>query len=158
MTLLAAFQTLLHRYTGSDDIAIGSPIAGRTHPQLEGVIGLFANTLVLRGDLSGNPTFLPLLGRIRDVALDAYDQQDLPFEKLVADLQPTRTLSHQPLFQVMLALNNTPTTALALPEIAAVPLEVETRTAKCDLALFAADSAQGLVGAIEYDTDLFDAA
>src|SRR5438093_132569 len=155
MTLLAAFQTLLHRYSGQDDIAVGSPIAGRGRTEMEGLIGVFVNTLVLRTDLSGNPAFRQLLGRVREVALDAYAHQQLPFEKLVAELQPTRTLSRTPLFQVMLGLNNTPAASLALPGLTAHTVDYPgTGTAKCDLILFVEDTAHSLGGAVEYNTDL----
>ncbi|MFB3092706.1 MAG: condensation domain-containing protein, partial [Dehalococcoidia bacterium] len=107
MTLLAAFQTLLHRYTGQDDILVGFPIANRNRAEIEGLIGFFVNTLVLRTDLSGEPTFRELLGRVREVALDAYTHQDLPFEKLVAELHPERDISRNPLFQVIFQLFNT---------------------------------------------------
>lgn len=158
MTLLAAFQTLLHRYSRRDDIAVGSPIAGRGHTQLEGLIGFFVNTLVLRTDLSGNPTFRELLSRVREVALGAYAHQSLPFEQLVGELQPTRTLSHAPLFQVMLAFDNTPTVPLAFPGLVARASELDTGTAKCDLILSLQETPDGLTGSMEYSTDLFDAA
>jgi non-ribosomal peptide synthetase component F len=106
MTLLAAFQVLLHRYSGQSDIVVGSPIANRTHIEIEKLIGFFVNTLVLRGDLSGNPTFCELLQRVRHVALDAYDHQDLPFERLVEELEPDRHLNRTPFFQVMFQLRS----------------------------------------------------
>lgn len=114
MTLLAAFQTLLWRYTGQDDILVGSPIAGRNDVALENSIRFFVNTLVLRSDLSGNPTFRELLGRARDVSLEAYEYQ-VPFEKLLDELRPERSLSHTPLFQAMFILQNGPPQSLRLP-------------------------------------------
>src|SRR5262244_1752419 len=110
MTLLAAFQTLLYRYTAQEDVVVGSPIANRSRSEIENLIGFFANTLVLRSDLSGDPTFSELLVRVREVALGGYAHQDLPFEKLVEDLNPGRNLSHSPLFQVMFVLQNAPAT------------------------------------------------
>jgi amino acid adenylation domain-containing protein len=157
MTLLAAFQTLLQRYTGQDDIAVGSPIAGRTRAELEGLIGFFVNTLVLRTDLSGNPTFPELLGRVREVTLGAYAHQDLPFERLVEELQPERRLSHSPLFQVMLALQNAPRQTLDLPGLTVSRLEVDRGTAQFDLTLVLWEEAEGLVGTLEYNRDLFEA-
>src|SRR5205823_11641601 len=108
MTLLAAFQVLLARYSGQDDLVVGTPIAGRTRAETEDLIGCFVNTLALRADLAGNPSFRELLGRVRTVALGAYAHQDLPFEKLVEELQPERDLRHAPLFQVAFVLENAP--------------------------------------------------
>ncbi|MEW5861420.1 MAG: condensation domain-containing protein, partial [Cyanobacteriota bacterium] len=115
MTLLAAFQILLYRYTHQEDIAVGSPIANRNRSEIEGLIGFFVNSLVLRTDLSGNPTFRELLGRVRQVTLGAYSHQDLPFEKLVEELHPERNLNIHPLFQVVFGFENTPMSALELP-------------------------------------------
>ncbi|KYC36596.1 non-ribosomal peptide synthetase [Scytonema hofmannii PCC 7110] len=156
MTLLAAFQTLLWRYTGSEDIVVGSPIANRNRTEIEGLIGFFANTLVLRTNLAGNPTFKELLTRVREVALGAYAHQDLPFEQLVEELQPQRSLSHAPLFQVMFVLQNAPMSALELPGLTLSPIATESRTAKFDLTLDMTETAQGLVGTLEYNTDLFE--
>jgi hypothetical protein len=158
MTLLAAFQTLLHRYTGQHDIVVGSPIANRKRTEIEGLIGFFVNTLVLRSDLSGNPRFTELLARVREVALGAYAHQDLPFEKLVEEFQPERSLSHSPLFQVMFALQNAPSRDLELPGLTFDFMQIDSRTAKFDLLLSMSESAEGLKGSLEYRTDLFDAA
>ena len=125
MMLLTAFQTLLHRYTGQTDIVVGSPVAGRMLTEIEGLIGCFVNTLVLRTDLSGNPTFRELLARVREVALGAYAHQDLPFEKLVEELQPERSLSYEPLFQVMFILQNMPQSALSFLGLTLSPLRVD---------------------------------
>ncbi|WP_437667767.1 amino acid adenylation domain-containing protein [Sorangium sp. So ce1182] len=158
MTLLAAFQVLLHRYTGQDDIVVGSPIAGRTHPQTEGLIGFFVNTLVLRTDLSRQPTVRELLGRVREVTLGAYAHQEVPFEKLVEELSPARDLSRTPLFQVLFSLQNAPMPALVLGDVKLAPVEVEQTTAKFELTLSFGETEEGLRGALEYNTDLFDAA
>ncbi len=158
MTLLAAFQVLLSRYSGQEDIAVGSPIAGRNRAEIEGLIGFFANTLVVRTDLSGDPTFKELLRRVREVALEAYDHQDVPFEKLVEELQPQRDTSRTPLFQVMLTLQNTPGKALELPGLRLTQQELERGTAKFDLTLSMVEGPEGLRGACEYNTDLFEAA
>src|SRR5262245_11294765 len=157
MTLLAAFQILIHRYTRQEDIAVGSPVAGRNQPEIENLIGFFVNTLLLRTDLSDNPTFRDLLARVRGVALGAYDHQDVPFEKLVEELQPERTLSRSPLFQVMFAFHNAPSSALKLEGLTLSPLNIDSETAKFDLLLSMQDGAERLRGLIEYNTDLFDA-
>jgi amino acid adenylation domain-containing protein len=156
MTLLAAFQTLLHRYTGEDDILVGSPIANRTRPEIEGLIGFFVNTLVLRTDLSGDPPFRELLARVREVTLGAYAHQDLPFEKLVEELQPERSLDHTPLFQVMFVLQNAPWPAIDMPALTLRIEDGETATAIFDLTLSIRETGQGLLGSFEFSTDLFD--
>ncbi|HEY0738042.1 MAG TPA: amino acid adenylation domain-containing protein, partial [Herpetosiphonaceae bacterium] len=158
MTLLAAWQTLLHRYSGQTDISVGSPIAGRVRPELEDLIGFFVNTLVLRTDLSGSPTFADLVSRVRQVALGAYAHQDLPFEQIVDAVQPERDLSRTPLFQVMFVLQNTPRAAIETPDLQLEPLEIEKQSALFDLTLTMIETPAGLVGALEYRTDLFDAA
>nr|MDZ8007589.1 condensation domain-containing protein [Nostoc sp. DedSLP05]MDZ8102661.1 condensation domain-containing protein [Nostoc sp. DedSLP01] len=157
MTLLAAFDTLLYRYTGQEDILVGSPIANRDRSEIEGLIGFFVNTLVMRTSLAGNPSFNELLSRVREVALGAYAHQDLPFEMLVEALQPERDLSHTPLFQVMLVLQNAPMSSVELAGLTISPLQAENTTAKFDLTLFMQNTATGLVGVWEYNTDLFDA-
>ncbi len=157
MTLLAAFQTLLHRYTGRDDLLVGSPIAGRTRVETEPLIGFFVNTLVLRGDLSGDPTFIALLARTRATTLAAYDHQDLPFERLVAELQPPRDPSRNPLVQVLFALQNARRANLELTGLTVQSLDVDTKTAKFDLSLSITDTPEGAHAAFEYNTDLFDA-
>ena len=158
MTLLAAFKTLLYRYTNQTDILVGSAIANRNRSEIESLIGFFVNTLVLRTDLSGNPSFRELLRRIREVTLDAYTHQDLPFEQLVAELQPERNLGHTPLFQVMFVLQNAPMETLKLSGLSLTPIEVDTEIARFDLTLSLTDTAQGLIGVFEYNTDLFDSA
>ncbi|HSF43788.1 MAG TPA: amino acid adenylation domain-containing protein, partial [Thermoanaerobaculia bacterium] len=156
MTLLAAFSELLHRYSGQEDLVVGTPIAGRGRRELEGLIGLFLNTLALRTDLSGDPPFGGLLARARATALEAYSLQDLPFEKLVEELQPPRDPSRSPVFQVMLSLQNTPPASLALPGLALSSLHVDRGTAKFDLLLSLAEADGGIGGSIEYNADLFD--
>ncbi|MEP0859276.1 condensation domain-containing protein, partial [Trichocoleus sp. DQ-U1] len=158
MTLLAAFNTQLYRYTGQQDISIGTPMTNRTQKEIEPLIGFFVNTLVLRTLLSENMSFRELLARVREVAIQAYAHQDLPFEKLVEELQPSRDRSYTPLFQVMFALHTAPKTALQLPGLSLSLVEVETGTAKFDLTLEITDTEQGLTGSLEYNTDLFDEA
>ena len=155
-TLLAAFQTLLHRYTGQDDIAVGSPIAGRTRTELEGLIGFFVNTVVLRTDFAGNPSFRDLLSRVREVALGAYAHQDVPFEKVVEELQPERNLSRSPFFQVMFALQNDPRETGKLAGLTVDPFDIHSGTAKFDVLLSLREDPAGLAAAIEYRSDLFE--
>ncbi|NEU79519.1 non-ribosomal peptide synthetase [Nostoc sp. UIC 10630] len=156
MTLLAAFDVLLYRYTGQSDILVGSPIANRNHNEIEGLIGFFVNTLVMRTDVSGNPNFGELLGRVRNMAIDAYAHQDLPFEMLVEALQPERNLSHTPLFQVMFVFQNAPMPEVELAGLTVSLLPAESATAKFDITLSMENTASGLVGVWEYNTDLFD--
>jgi amino acid adenylation domain-containing protein len=158
MTLLAAFQTLLSRYSGQEDIIVGTPIAGRNQVETEGLIGFFVNTLVIRTNLSGNQSFRQLLSQVREVTLGAYDHQDLPFEKLVEELQPDRDLSRSPLFQVMFVFQNTPSQPWELPGLTITPLEVHSGTAKFDLTLALEETSEGIKGGIEYNTNLFEAA
>ena len=158
MTLLVAFQTLLYRYSGQEDVVVGSPIANRNRAEMEGLIGFFVNTLVLRTDLSDTPTFRELLQRVRKTALEAYEHQDLPFEKLVEELQPERSLSHSPLFQVMFVLQNAPSTALTFEGLSASPVRIGAETAKFDLTLSMSETVEGLRGSLQYSTDLFDGA
>jgi amino acid adenylation domain-containing protein/non-ribosomal peptide synthase protein (TIGR01720 family) len=157
MTLLAAFQVLLSRYTNQEDIAVGSPVAGRNRAETEDLIGYFVNTLVMRTDLSGNPSFRDVLGRVRDVALGAYTHQDVPFERLVDGLKVERDLSRTPLFQVMFILQNAPSEVVELPGLTIRPMEYELGTAKFDLSLLMMDQPEGLLCHLEYNSDLFDA-
>ncbi|MCA9969807.1 MAG: amino acid adenylation domain-containing protein, partial [Anaerolineales bacterium] len=158
MALLAAYQVLLHRYSGQTDIPVGTPISGRDAPETQGLIGFFVNTLVLRGDLRGDPTFRQVLQRARSLALAAYQHQDVPFEKLLEALQPARRGDHTPFFQTMLVLQNTPRSAVEMPGLAFRPLEAPVTTAKFDLSLLLRERPDGLRGRFEYRTDLFEAA
>ncbi len=155
MTLLAGFKCLLHRITGQDDIAIGTPIANRTHKELEPLIGFFVNSLLLRNDLSGRPSYRDVLQRVRGSALEAYDHQDLPFEKLVEDLQPERDLARNPLFQVIFQLHADQTGAAVAENTGLGLIEVDRATVKFDLRLEFKETPDGLSGAFEYSTDLF---
>ncbi len=164
MTLLASLQTLLGRYSGQMDVAVGSPIAGRVRKELEGLIGFFINTLVFRGDLSGDPSFRELLARTREICLGAYAHQHLPFEKLIEELQPGRDLSRHPIFQVVLVLQNfqaaqsTPANpnARSRPKNAEEP--AQEGMAELDMSVFLTETTQGLRGVFRYSTDLFDEA
>ncbi|MEH2110839.1 non-ribosomal peptide synthetase [Nostoc sp.] len=169
MTLVAAFQTLLYRYTHQEDIAVGSPIANRNRSEIEGIIGFFVNSLVLRSNLSGHPSFRELLGRVREVTLGAYSHQDLPFEKLVEELHPERNLSHHPLFQVVFGFQNAPMSALELPGLVPSFMNIDIKKTRFDLELhlwkcsedFRSlwggnwEYSEGLRGVIVYNTDLF---
>ncbi|EYF03728.1 non-ribosomal peptide synthetase [Chondromyces apiculatus] len=156
MALLAVFQVLLCRHAGQTDIAVGTPVAGRVRTELEPLVGFFVNMLVLRVDLSGDPSFAELLARVREVTLGAYAHQELPFEKLVEELQPKRDLARQPLFQVMFGLHNVQRTDLDLPGIDADLLDIDRGATKFDLSLYLVETEQGLRGLLEHSTDLFD--
>ncbi|MFN8596435.1 MAG: amino acid adenylation domain-containing protein [Anaerolineae bacterium] len=161
MTLLAAFEALLYRYTGQTDFNVGTPIANRTRAEIEGLIGFFVNTLVIRAHLDGisdKLSFYELLKRVREAAMGAYAHQDLPFEMLVETLQPQRDLSHTPLFQVMFVLDNTPRQSIALSDAVLTPIEIETGSSSFDLTLSIAARDDSLRGYFEYNTDLFEAA
>ena len=156
MTLLAAFKLLLYYYTGEEDIIVGSPIANRNRTEIEKLIGFFVNTLALRTDLSGNPTFSELLGRVRKMTLEAHVHQDMPFDLLVADLHPERELNRQPLFQQMFVLQDTPIQTLEFAGVVLEPIEIHNGTSMFDLTLEMVDTERGLSGFFEYNTDLFD--
>ena len=158
MVLLAAFQALLSRYTGQHDLLIGSPIAGRSRREVEGLIGFFVNTVVLRTSLDGNPSVSELLARTRTTALNTFAHQDVPFEQIVEIIQPERSLSHTPIFQVAFVLQNAPTQVLKLPGVTIEPLAINSGVAKFDLHLDASETPDGLHLLMEYSTDLFDRA
>jgi amino acid adenylation domain-containing protein len=158
MTLLAAFKVLLYRYTGQDDLIVGTPIANRNRLETEGLIGFFVNALALRTDLSGNPSFRELLRRVREVCLGAYGHQDLPFDRLVEELHVKRDLTRNPLFQVMFVLHNASLRTVELPGLTLSPVEGDSETAHFDLTLQILDTEQGLTAAFVYNTDLFEAA
>ncbi|HEX8273688.1 MAG TPA: amino acid adenylation domain-containing protein [Longimicrobiaceae bacterium] len=156
MTLLGAWQVLLAKYAGTDDVVVGSPVAGRTRRETEGLIGFFLNTLVLRTDLGGAPSFREVLRRVRGVTLSAYEHREVPFERLVEELQPQRSLGHSPLFQVMFVLQGAEALEGGLPGVEIEALHAEVATSKFDLTLSMAAHPHGLGAALEYDTDLFE--
>jgi amino acid adenylation domain-containing protein len=158
MTLLAGFTALLSRYSGQEEIVVGSPNANRTRAEVEGLIGFFVNTLVLRTELSGEPTFSELLQRVKEVCIGAYSHQDMPFEKLVEELEPERSLSHNPLFQVMFTFQNDLPETFALPNLSFSPLTGEGKSAIFDLTVVAEEQSDELHITLQYNTDLFDAA
>jgi len=156
MILLAAFNVLLARYSGQDDIVVGTPIAGRQRTDLEGLIGLFLNTLVFRTDLSAAPTFTELLAQVQSTALDAYAHQDVPFDKIVDAVQPSRDMSYSPVFQVQFMLQNAPASGEPVAGLAIENVEFEYGTSKFDLTLATGETPDGLMAEVEYCTDLFD--
>jgi amino acid adenylation domain-containing protein len=157
MTLLAAFKTLLFRYTNQRDIVVGTPIAGRNRADIENLIGFFVNTQAIRTHVEAEMSFAELLAQVRKAVLDANARQDLPFEKLVEEVQPERSLSHTPIFQVMFALQNVPMPALELRGLTVNALAATVKTAKFDFSLSFEETSDGLVGTLEYNTGLFDA-
>ncbi|HST59827.1 MAG TPA: condensation domain-containing protein, partial [Longimicrobium sp.] len=158
MVMLGVLQVLLSKYSGSEDVVVGSPITGRSRHEVEHLVGFFTNTLVLRTDLSGDPDFREVLRRVRETTLGAYDHQDVPFERLVEELQPERSLGHSPLFQVMLIQGDSAPNALDLPGVTLRRVEGGTETSKFDLTLAVTAHAGGMLGAMEYSTDLFERA
>ncbi|PHS16284.1 MAG: non-ribosomal peptide synthetase [Blastopirellula sp.] len=156
MTLLTGFATLLSRYSNQTDIAIGSPIANRNRPEIEGLIGFFVNTLVMRADVSDDPTFLDLLEQVKETALAAYAHQDIPFEYLVEALEPERNMSYSPLFQVMFVLQNIPVSNVEFPDFSISPIAIDFDITKFDMTLNLQETEEGLQGSVEYNTDLFD--
>jgi non-ribosomal peptide synthetase component F len=156
MVLLAAFQGLLGRLSGAPEVCVGTPIAGRTRRETEDLIGFFVNTLVMRGDLAGDPAFLAHLAQVRSGALAAYAHQELPFEKLVEELAPRRSPGATPLFQVFLALQNTPLEPVELPGVKLSPVDLAGGGSRFDLELSLAETDAGLAGSWMYDGDLFD--
>ncbi|HZN09151.1 MAG TPA: amino acid adenylation domain-containing protein, partial [Pyrinomonadaceae bacterium] len=155
MTMLAAFKTLLRRYTSQDDIVAGTTVANRNREELEGLIGFFVNTLPLRTDFSGDPSFRELLAQVREVSLGAYAHQDLPFELLVEELQPVRDLGRNPLFQIVFDLQNAPAPELELTGLTLHPYDFTCGTTRFDLELHLTSTPQGIAGALVYSTDLF---
>ena len=158
MTLLAAFKVLLHRYSGQQDIVVGAPIANRHRGEIEPLIGFFVNSIALRTDLSDDPSFRALIARVRTIALDAYDHQDVPFEQLVEALNPERDLSHTPVFQVMFDLRRRTSRSPMLPGLSVKGLDQPGTTAKFDMSLSLDESATGITGTWEYSTELFEEA
>lgn len=158
MTMLAAFQALLYFYTRQDDISVGTPIAGRNRGEVENLIGCFLNTLVLRTTLSGDPDFGEMLRRVREVTLDAYTHQDLPFERLVQEIQPKRDLNRTPLFQALMVFHNNLKMTVELPELTLTSMGIAKQWSDFDLTLWVTESTDDLHVTLEYSTDLFDRA
>jgi hypothetical protein len=157
MALMAAFQVLLGRYARQDDFAVGTPIAGRSRPELEGLIGFFVNTLVIRADLTGDPGFREVLRRVKRTAIDAFAHQEMPFDRLVSTVEGKRDASRAPIFQTMFALQNVPPAPLHAPDLVLAPMEIPSESSMFDLTLYATEEVDGLRLVMEYSTDLFDA-
>jgi len=156
MTLLAGLGVLLSRYSGQEDMCIGTPVAGRTRPELEPLLGCFLNTLALRSDTGGNPEFRAYLRQVKELTLDAFSHQEIPFEKVVDEVKPERDTSHSPIFQVMFVLQNTPRKALHLPQVTLEPMVVPVATSQFELVLDLTETAEGLCGELRYQTSLFE--
>jgi amino acid adenylation domain-containing protein len=156
ITLLSVFKVLMFRYSGQEDIVVGTNVANRNRSEIEGLIGFFVNMLALRTNMGDNPSFLSLLARVRETSLAAYDHQDLPFEQLVQELQVERSLSHSPIFQVVFSLQNAPMPTLNLPGLTISPFGSTDTTSKFDLVMNLWDTGDGLIGALEYNSDLFE--
>ena len=158
MALLAAFDAVLARWSGQRDLVVGAPIANRNRQEVEGLIGFFTNTLALRLDLAGDPSFAEIARRARAATLDGYAHQELPFERLVEELAPERDPARTPLFQVMLVVQHDPAAGLSLPGLAAEVVEIPLADAKFDLTLFLTESGGGIAGHLELNRALFDPA
>ena len=157
MALLVVFKTVLYRYSGQEDIVVGTGIANRNQPEIEGLIGFFVNMLAIRSNFSGKPSFRTMLRRVQEVTLGAYAHQDLPFERIVQELQPIRDLSRTPIFQIAFFLQNAPMTGPDLPGLALTPLALERKSTHFDLTMYVMETEAGLLVSLEYDTDLLDA-
>jgi amino acid adenylation domain-containing protein len=157
MGLLAVFKVLLHRHSGMEDIIVGCPIANRNRTEIEGLIGCFLNSLALRTDLSGNPTFTEILKRVREVALGAFANQDIPFEKVLEEIKPDREINRTPVYQVQFVLQNMPMDAINLPNLTISPIDIDTGTTKFDLNLHALEREDGILAVMQYNADLYSA-
>jgi non-ribosomal peptide synthetase component F len=157
MFLLAAFDVLLYRYSGQTDFIVGTPVAGRTHNEFAGMIGFFVNTLALRARINAEMSFRELLKQVRQVSLDSYVHQDMPFDKIVEELAPERMASHTPLFQVMFAFQNLSQTSVPIKDLIVTSFAAETQTSKFDLTVAMVNSGPTINGSFSYNTDLFEA-
>jgi hypothetical protein len=158
MTLMTIYQLLLSKYSGEEQIVVGTDLANRTMPETEGMIGFFINLLAVRTDLSGNPTFRELLGRVREGMLESYAHQEVPFPKIVQDIQPERSATHNPIVQVLFVMQNVPRAKRELAGLRVEPFEVPVTTSKFDMAVFVGERPEGLIGYWVYSTELFEPA